>query len=466
MAKHAIVLGGGLAGMLSAAALVTRVDRVTVIERDTLPNGPEARKGVPQARHAHMLMSSGARAMDLLIPGLTDRILAAGGHRISLRTGIVSNNAHGWVPRTADLQYLITCGRPLLDGLVRERVLATGRVTVRQETDVVGLLGDATRVTGARIREHNSGEVTDLSADFVVDATGRGSNAGLWLVELGLPRVREVVVDSGLSYSTQVFRAPLPEGASFPAVNILPVPGEQRPSHAGALLPIEDGRWIVTISGLRGAELPNTNEEFVAFARGLRHSVIGDLIADAEPIGPVHRSRSTANRRRLYEELPQWPAGFVVLGDATAAFNPVYGHGMSVAAKSVLALRTALDRDGFPAPAGALALQRTISESAAVAWALATGQDQRYPNAGGEIPAGGGLAARLLRGYMSRVSKASVSRLSVASAMADVFTLSAPLSRLTEPKVVLAALLGPTEPSLAEPPFTPEERKLFSQVLL
>ncbi len=331
---------------------------------------------------------------------------------------------------------------------------------------MVGLCGDARRVTDARIRERGSGDVTEVAADFVVDATGRGSNAGNWLVELGLPEVREVAVDSGLSYSTQVFRVPVPMGADFPALNILPVPGERLPSHAGALLPIEDDRWIVTISGLRGAEPPSTNEEFVAFARGLRHPVIGDLIAGAEPLGPVHRTRSTSNRRRYYEEMPQWPAGFVVLGDASAAFNPVYGHGMSVAAMSALALRTALERTGFPSSAGKPSLQKEISASAAVAWALATGQDQRYPNGDGEVHSSGGVAARLLRAYLNRVNKTSASRLSVASAMADVFTLSAPLSRLTEPKVVLAALLGPTEPPLDEPPFTPAERKLLSQVLL
>ena len=61
---HAVVLGGGLAGMLAASVLVKHVDEVTVVERDKLPDDPSPRSGVPQARHAHLLMSGGARAIE------------------------------------------------------------------------------------------------------------------------------------------------------------------------------------------------------------------------------------------------------------------------------------------------------------------------------------------------------------------------------------------------------------------
>ncbi|MBI0383159.1 NAD(P)-binding protein, partial [Streptomyces albiflaviniger] len=56
---HGIVLGGGWAGMLAAHVLARHVERVTVVERDVLPDGPRHRKGSPQGRHVHVLWSSG-----------------------------------------------------------------------------------------------------------------------------------------------------------------------------------------------------------------------------------------------------------------------------------------------------------------------------------------------------------------------------------------------------------------------
>ena len=66
---RAVIVGGGLAGMLSAAALAGHCDEITVIEQDTLPTGPQPRKCLPQARHGHMLWCGGAEAMERLVPG-------------------------------------------------------------------------------------------------------------------------------------------------------------------------------------------------------------------------------------------------------------------------------------------------------------------------------------------------------------------------------------------------------------
>lgn len=51
---------------------------------------------------------------------------------------------------------------------------------------------------------------------------------------------------------------------------------------------------------------------------------------------------SPASIRRRYEDLEQFPEGMVVIGDALAIFNPIYGQGMSVAALEALTLRHAL----------------------------------------------------------------------------------------------------------------------------
>src|SRR5579862_4637059 len=81
MGRHddrAIVIGAGMAGLLAARVLADRVANVTIIERDELPEGAASRKGVPQGRHAHALLTSGRRVLEDLFPGLVDELLAGG----------------------------------------------------------------------------------------------------------------------------------------------------------------------------------------------------------------------------------------------------------------------------------------------------------------------------------------------------------------------------------------------------
>ncbi|MYS75938.1 NAD(P)-binding protein, partial [Streptomyces sp. SID5926] len=81
MSRRAVVVGAGLAGMLAAAVLADAgVAEVVVLDRDELPDGPRRRRGLPQGRHAHLLMPGGLAAMEEIVPGasLGKRLLAAG----------------------------------------------------------------------------------------------------------------------------------------------------------------------------------------------------------------------------------------------------------------------------------------------------------------------------------------------------------------------------------------------------
>lgn len=51
---------------------------VTILERDTLPETAESRKGVPQERHAHALLPSGRGVLETLFPGLSQELVAQG----------------------------------------------------------------------------------------------------------------------------------------------------------------------------------------------------------------------------------------------------------------------------------------------------------------------------------------------------------------------------------------------------
>jgi 2-polyprenyl-6-methoxyphenol hydroxylase-like FAD-dependent oxidoreductase len=459
MARYAraVVLGAGLAGMLAAAVLARHpeIGAVTVVERDRLDAGPLPRRGLPQGRHAHVLMSSGARAIETLLPGTTDRWIAAGAHRIGLPDGYVILLPQGWLPRWPGRQFVIACSRGLLDWVVREQLLTLPKVRMLARTEATGLCGNLRSVTGVRVRDRTSGDERVLEAAFVVDATGRGSRAPQWLTELGLPQVGQEVVDSGLRYATRIFHAPVER---FPVVNVQADPEQDRPGQTAALIPIEGRRWMVTLSGTRGHRPTPDEREFVRFAAGMRHPIVAELIATRTALGPVAITSSTTNRRRHFDRLPSHPDGFVALGDAVATYNPVYGHGMSVAALGATILGEELRRHGL-APGLAGAVQRRVAGPAAEAWAHAAGTDVRFPDAIGPAPT---RAERMLWRYQRRLMRTALDRPDVAREVIEVFTLSAPASRLLRPRLAWATLRGPRRSPADTPPFTAAERALLS----
>ena len=76
--SHAVVIGGSITGLVAARSLAGHFERVTLVERDRFPEGPEGRKGTPQARHVHVLLKQGERILDRYFPGLVAEMIREG----------------------------------------------------------------------------------------------------------------------------------------------------------------------------------------------------------------------------------------------------------------------------------------------------------------------------------------------------------------------------------------------------
>ena len=97
--KHAIVIGGSIAGLMTARVLSERFARVTILERDRLPNGPEERAGTPQGKHVHNLLVRGLRIMEDLFPGFDDELAAAGAPMMNYGRDVrLLVSFHQWMP--------------------------------------------------------------------------------------------------------------------------------------------------------------------------------------------------------------------------------------------------------------------------------------------------------------------------------------------------------------------------------
>jgi 2-polyprenyl-6-methoxyphenol hydroxylase-like FAD-dependent oxidoreductase len=401
--KHAVVLGASLAGLLTARVLSESFDRVTVVDRDTLPDGPVPRRGVPQSWQSHGMHARGREIFEELFPGLTDELVAHGASAGDVQRDVRwVNDGYRLRQHPSGLEG-IAFSRPLLEDRVRARVRSLPGVTLRFPVDVLDLTAAGDRVTGVLVRGRgDDGDGEAVAADLVVDATGRGSHTPVWLETLGFPQPDESAIEIGLCYTTWDFpRRPGDLDGDIAAIITATVDVPR----FGAMLAAEGDRWQVTAGGYLGdVASPGDIAAFRTFAASLPAPDIGDLVADRDPLAPGRLHRIPSSRRRHYERLSRFPRGFLVIGDALSSFNPAYGQGMTVAAVEALALRELLAPTG-PAADADLAPRffRRAARIIDVPWDIAAGGDLRIPDVPGRRPA----SIRLVNAYVARVQAAA-----------------------------------------------------------
>jgi 2-polyprenyl-6-methoxyphenol hydroxylase-like FAD-dependent oxidoreductase len=441
---RAVVLGAGIAGLLATRVLADSYGQVTVIDRDELPDTPMHRRGVPHGRHLHALAARGQQTLEELFGGLTGELVAHGAPAGNLLTD-ARLYLSGHRLRQADTGLVLLCAsRPFLESHIRARLRAFPNVVFLDRRDIVGLATtpDGRRVTGARVLRRADGSAEELvGADLVVDATGRGSRTPVWLDALGYPQPDKEPVRIGLGYATRTYR--LPPGALGGDLAVLQAATPQHPRF-GALQRLEGDRWMLTLAGILGDHPPTDPNGFLAFARSLRFPDIYEAVRDAEPLDDPVGFRFPASVRHRYERLDRFPDGLLVLGDAVASFNPIYGQGMSVAAVEALALRRHLERGIEPQPRRWF---RDLAHVVDVPWDMSAGGDLVFPG----VPGRRTLKGRLLNAYLTRLHAAAAHDASLASAFIRVAGLVAPPQTLLRPQVAVRVLRASLHPAAGTP---------------
>jgi 2-polyprenyl-6-methoxyphenol hydroxylase-like FAD-dependent oxidoreductase len=294
--RHALVIGGSMAGLLAARVLSDRFEQVTLVESDSFPTQPQWRQGVPQSHHGHVLLTKGQQILEQLFPGLQDELAAAGAPRVDWTADCPFLGLFGWTPRfSSDLKTHVTT-RNLLEWSIRQRLLGCSNIRFLPSTQVIGLLSDAdkTCVTGVKVRSRHSSESTELPANLVVDASGRQSPAPQWLTALGYAPPEETVINSFLGYASRWYQRPAHLQLDWQVLYLLPK----------TAAPEARCFWCVQLKAIAGLSpslalpktIPPTDEPgFLDFARSLRSSVAYDAIKDAQPLSPIYGYRNTEN---------------------------------------------------------------------------------------------------------------------------------------------------------------------------
>lgn len=200
--SSAVVIGASLAGLLAAAALARAGRHVQILERDELPDRPVERRGVPQGAQVHIVLEQGWLSAEALLPGVRAEVAGAGAARFgSGRMPWLGE--YGWIPCDRPGYPMVSVTRPLLELIVRRRVLALPGVTLRPGQQVRGLSR-----SGRSWTVHSAGAA--FSTGLVVDASGRSSRLPVWLNDLGFSVPAPEELDAHLGYATRLYRAPKP----------------------------------------------------------------------------------------------------------------------------------------------------------------------------------------------------------------------------------------------------------------
>ncbi len=430
---RAVVLGGGMAGLLAARVLSDAYAEVVVVERDALPVAAAHRRGVPQARHIHGLLARGQHALEDLFPGLTAELVELGAPAGDMLQDIRAYvGGHRFRPGASGL-LAVQASRPLLEARIRARVRLLPPVVFMDGCDVAGVTAssDGGRVTGARVVRRLDGSAEEtLPADLVVDATGHGSRTPVWLEMLGYRRPPVDRVRVGIGYASRIYR--LSPGLLSGDLGVL---NAATPAHprGGAVAATEGGRFIATLYGVAGDWPPTDPEGFLGFAASLRFPDVGLILREAEPLDDPVGYRYPSSTRHHYERLPRFPEGLLAMGDAVCTFNPIYGQGMSVVALEALALRDHLGQQSAPHP---MRFFKQTGRIVDVPWSMATSGDLAFPGVVGQRTA----QMRLINGYVARLHAAAAHDAVIGRAFLRVAALVDPPQALLAPSLVARTL--------------------------
>jgi 2-polyprenyl-6-methoxyphenol hydroxylase-like FAD-dependent oxidoreductase len=332
---HVMVLGAGIAGCTAALAFARGGHEVVVLDRGDMPSfdGWSAddvfqqwqRRGIGQFRQPHNFLGL-ARAV------LRDRF--ADVYAAVLKMGATEVNQASFLgnaEREVGDENLATvaCRRPVFDAVLYAAVAAQPQVRYHM-TEVTGLLlrthGHAAHVAGVELVSGKS-----LTADLVVDATGRRSGTSEWLSAAGARPLPSVSSECGLLYYSRHYR--IRDGESMPPyASLLGGPRGDLGYLAFATFLGDNRTFCLCVMAPPWDRAFRKLREPAAFHRvAVRLPGLAPWLAASNPLSGVLPMGQLRNKLHdVVDDDGPLLTGLIPIGDARCHTNPTFAFGASL----------------------------------------------------------------------------------------------------------------------------------------
>ena len=367
-----LILGGSIAGLFTAQALANLGYKVTVLDRSNM-DADNRKEGVPQQTQAHIFLKGGLNSADRITPELSPKLLSAGAETVEVGRQWAFQFQKGWFKRADAGLDVIPCTRELLENTLRSIVLKDNSINLMAHTRILDVKLGVSETPSVSVEaiENNERVEKVLTANYVIDCLGSGSKAYSNLERDGIGSVYRECTKTYLGYATALFKnVDMPDGIKA----ILSAPKAPSLPRAGMVMKVENDLFQVTLNGYSKEYPPSDLEQFFAFSKSLRTDSVYNAIKNASLVSEIKPYRKNENHFNHYEKMKQWPKGFLLVGESVADQNPIYGAGMTCAAKSaeLLAMEIKTGKETFT-------IQKNIQKIYHTPWITAKLEDARWP---------------------------------------------------------------------------------------
>ncbi len=433
--SHLVVLGSGHAGMLAAYTLAPFFSKITIIERhtDILSSTPnEARMGLPQASHLHVLLQSGQRYLEEFMPNILQELQQYSCQEVDWAKDTKWYGPFGCYPQYDSPTKTLGFSRTCLDYVMLQRIKALPNVSI-MVGDAVRLVMDNNSISSIAVYQHESKSENLVAGDLFIDARGRRSNILELLQQHHFKTPTPLTVHNSLAYASRRYQLHSNGHQKFKQFYIQVRPGSA--SRGVVLSPIENNQLTVTLIALDDEKPSRNPDEFNAFLQSLNNAELNHYLSFMTPAGDIHLCRNLHNTHFQLGSMKQWPKKLLVIGDAACLLNPVYGQGMTVISQEIKLLLNYFENKKYLTTGWEHRFQKHVDKLLKLPWSMATAEDQRSLSAE-QLP----FSTRLLHRYYDGILKLSMNCKQTHMQLIRVLHMSEFPSVFFKPKTILKVL--------------------------